>query len=234
MAWFDPIINAVNSWWQSHSAPTPAPQPVRPPVEPPAPPKPAPAPAPAPAAWPLDKITAEIALNEGGYVNDPDDSGGITNHGITMAFAQLHPELFASDGKTVTVEDMKSMKVESAEQAYVDFFYTPAHFDKVPNVSNITMQLLDMAVNMGENDKTGETEAVKVLQHAVSCATIDGEIGPATLAAVNAHLSAFGAAVVNDSIVHARFAFYEEVVKAHPQDAKFLDGWKKRAEKYLS
>ena len=31
------------------------------------------------------EIAEEIVAREGGYVNDPDDPGGATNHGVTLA-----------------------------------------------------------------------------------------------------------------------------------------------------
>ena len=32
----------------------------------------------------VESIAAEIVRREGGYVNDPDDPGGATNHGVTI------------------------------------------------------------------------------------------------------------------------------------------------------
>ena len=36
------------------------------------------------------QIAEGIVAREGGYVNDPDDPGGATNHGITLATLQRH------------------------------------------------------------------------------------------------------------------------------------------------
>ena len=33
----------------------------------------------------IRKIALEIVAREGGFVNDPDDLGGLTNHGVTLA-----------------------------------------------------------------------------------------------------------------------------------------------------
>ena len=39
----------------------------------------------------VESIAAEIVRREGGYVNDPDDPGGATNHGVTLGtMRQLH------------------------------------------------------------------------------------------------------------------------------------------------
>ena len=32
----------------------------------------------------VDQIAAEIVAREGGFVNDPSDPGGATNHGVTI------------------------------------------------------------------------------------------------------------------------------------------------------
>ena len=32
----------------------------------------------------VESIAAEIVRREGGYVNDPDDPGGATKHGVTL------------------------------------------------------------------------------------------------------------------------------------------------------
>lgn len=215
-------------------APTPAPQPRPPapaPVVPPVVNPPAPAPV-VPPAWPLDKMTAEIMGNEGGFVNDPSDSGGATSYGISLNFAKGHPAFFDLDGDgAVTVADIKALTPAKASEAYVDFFFTPARLDQLPNVSNVVMQLFDCAVNMGVNVEDGETEAVKILQHALGLAA-DGEIGPKTLAAVNTYIATHGAVALNNAVVSARETFYAQVVAAHPADTKFLEGWDKRADKY--
>lgn len=219
-------------------SPSPAPQPRPQPAPVPAPPvgpvvvNPPPAPSSAPPAWPLAKMTAEIEASEGGFVDDPSDSGGATKYGISLNFAKGHPAFFDVNGDgTVTVEDIKALTAAQAAEAYVEFFYTPARLDQLPNVSNIVMQVFDMAVNMGVNIADGESEAVKVLQHALAL-TADGEIGPQTLNAVNALVNAGRATYLNNSIVDARIKVYEEIVAAHPQDAKFLKGWENRANKY--
>ena len=38
----------------------------------------------------IEQITAAIISREGGFVNDPDDPGGPTKYGVTLATAQQH------------------------------------------------------------------------------------------------------------------------------------------------
>lgn len=176
-------------------------------------------------SWTLDAITASIAQNEGGYVNNPNDSGHETNHGITLAFAKLHPDYFDLDHDgVVSVADIKAMPVAVAQRAYIDLLFTPVGLMKVTNASNILVQVCDMSMN-------GPNQAIKTLQHAVSV-KVTGHLDQGTLDALNAQIKSLGANVVNNNIVVARLHFYDQVVAAHPQDHVFLVGWDRRANKY--
>lgn len=181
--------------------------------------------------WTAATMTAEILRNEGGYVNDPSDSGRATNYGITIGFMNSHQAFFGLHGPA-TDHDVQCISPTQAAQAYITFFFAAGHYDKIPNESNIVMQLYDLSVNTGVRYSDGASPATKVLQHALGITPADGVLGPATVGACSAAIAKFGANVVNDQIVNARCTFYEQVVQAHPEDAKFLDGWKKRALKY--
>ena len=185
-----------------------------------------------PGAWSVASMTNEILKSEGGLVDDPNDAGGITNYGISIRFAQDHPDYFDinHDG-AVTPDDIRNITVQQAANAYIKYFYMPAHFNLVPNVANIVMQLYDMAVNMGVRLRDGETQAVKIMQRAIG-AVDDGVLGPKTLEALNAALLKDGALKVNDAIVGKRIDFYRSLAANNPNDRKFLVGWVNRATKY--
>ncbi len=185
-----------------------------------------------PGQWTLAQMTAEILRNEGGFVDDPQDSGGVTNYGISVNFAKDHPEFFDFDkDHDVDREDIRKITPQQAADAYIRYFFVPAHFDKLPNVSNIMFQAFDMAVNMGVRYRDGESQATKCIQHAVG-APVDGVLGDQTLLYLKSKIGEVGVIAANNLIVDARDHFYEQVVVAHPHDAKFLPGWKKRAERY--
>jgi len=83
------------------------------------------------------KITLK---HEGGYVNDPDDSGGETNYGITVSVAKNH-------GYTGSMKDI-SLSIVSE-------IYKKSYWDKL-RLDNVDSQVVgekvfDMAVNMGTN-----------------------------------------------------------------------------------
>jgi lysozyme family protein len=180
----------------------------------------------------LSQMTADILRNEGGFVNDPNDAGGITNYGISVRFAKSHPAFFDVNGDgEVDEADIKALTPDKAQQAYVEYFFLPAHLSLLPNVLNIQMQVFDTAVNTGVRYTDGEAEAVKIIQHAVGI-DADGELGAATVRAVFDKMQMLGAIALNNAIVEARISFYSQVETAHPEDKRFVPGWINRANKY--
>ncbi len=85
-------------------------------------------------------IIAAVFAVEGGYVNNPKDPGGATNHGVTQAVAQQH-------GYT---GDMKNLPKEMAESIYYEDYIKKPGFDKVCEVQPAVCQkLVDAGVNAG-------------------------------------------------------------------------------------
>jgi lysozyme family protein len=90
-----------------------------------------------------------------------------------------------------------------------------AHCDAMP--SRLAVLHFDGAVNHGVG------RAAKFLQTAAGVAA-DGDIGPGTMAAVNA---ANELALCN-SVCDQREKFYRDIVAAKPVQAKYLNGWLRR------
>ena len=62
----------------------------------------------------VDDITAEIIRREGGYVNDPDDPGGATNHGVTIhTLRHLRGSATVADMKALTVANVFVTKAQA-------------------------------------------------------------------------------------------------------------------------
>jgi lysozyme family protein len=101
--------------------------------------------------------------HEGGYVNDPRDPGGETKFGISK---RAYPN-----------EDIKNLTKERAFELYRADYWSRIRGDELPH--GIAVCLFDYAVN------SGITQAVKTLQRALGV-TVDGDFGPATLAALKA------------------------------------------------
>lgn len=167
------------------------------------------------------EIVDEILLREdrtgtGVVTNDPDDSGGKTQWGLTE---KDNPKEWA-DG-VVTKDEARA----AFKQRYL------APFEGVKD-SLLLHQLVDFAVN------AGTTAAVKVLQQVVGVAA-DGQLGPKTLAAIDAYPRGrvFGVEVpsfvmLNLAFRDARTLFYIGITKRFPKNLKFLLGWVRRAQEF--
>lgn len=170
---------------------------------------------------------------EGGFSNDPDDRGGKTNMGIThgtLSRARINGWV----PKDVTIETLTR---EQAETIYRKGYWEPIKGDELP--SPIAEIVFDCAINHGVGG------AGRLLQRAINSMnlttplTVDGIIGPKTLAAVarieelNRELA--GAMpelgpgrILRElalSILTYRTKYYVDIVKSNSTQKKFLFGW---------
>lgn len=116
----------------------------------------------------MDFDTAFTTLlgHEGGYVNDPNDPGGETNWGVTIAVARENGYHGA----------MKELPVAVAKKIYRAKYWDAVSAESLPPA--VRYLVFDAAVN------SGPAQAVRWLQRAVYTPD-DGVIGPKTLLAVN-------------------------------------------------
>lgn len=157
----------------------------------------------------FDIFFEEILDVEGGYVNDPDDSGGHTNMGITF---RTYAEYFANiHGVKSTIEDLKNMPVAEARAIYRKLYWDRVRADDLP--SGIDILVADMAVN------SGVTAASKMLQKVVD-AKVDGVIGPNTLGKVEINTP--------EGLLHYVFMARRQeyhVISFYRNNQKFYKGW---------
>lgn len=147
---------------------------------------------------------------EGGFVNDPDDRGGATNKGVTIAtFRQVY-------GKQKTVTDLKNITEDQWKYIFKKLFWDKCKCDGIEDqsVANI---IVDYAWG------SGVSRAVKDVQAIAGTAT-DGIAGPKTAGAVNNA----DAKTLFNKIKERRIQFYNNIVKANPSQKKFLRGWTNR------
>ena len=114
----------------------------------------------------FDKCLEMLLHHEGGYVNHPDDPGGETNLGVTKKV------YVASGGK----KSMKKLTVKDVAPIYKKSYWARLKCDDLP--SGLDFCAFDWGVNSG----TGR--AAKALQK-ICGASVDGAIGPKTLALIN-------------------------------------------------
>lgn len=112
----------------------------------------------------FDQALQRVLRHEGGYVNDPADPGGETNFGITKAVAIQHG--YAGQ--------MKAIPMDMVAKIYRASYWDRVRADELP--AALRYPMFDAAVNSGAG------QAVRWLQRALGV-TVDGLIGPATIAA---------------------------------------------------
>jgi len=155
---------------------------------------------------------------EGGYSNNPNDSGGSTNFGITQNswndFIKKWPN---KSPKT----DVSTLNDLDADQFYFLEYWLPLKLFEVES-QPVADVILSFAVNQGK------ATAVKRLQNILQI-TADGIIGPNTLAVINAADPKY---LVNKFCL-ATSAFYDALVKSKLSDSIFLNGWKHRVADYV-
>jgi lysozyme family protein len=171
---------------------------------------------------PDDYINAIVGI-EGGYSNNPADRGGETIYGITVAVARAYGYTGA----------MKDMPRSTAIDIYRTRYWTQPRFDQVNAIdAALAAKLLDIGVNMGQ------TTGVKFLQRALNVlnqqgksfpdVSVDGGLGPMTLAALQAFYAARGAdghRVLLGMIASQQSVRYIEIAEANPSQESFEYGW---------
>lgn len=179
-------------------------------------------------------IANEIVAREGGFVNDPADPGGATNHGVTLATLRRLGVDVTGDG-SIDTTDVKALSEARAAQIFVDFYFRRPGLQNLPDC--VQASVFDMYVNAGQN-------AVKILQRLLGelgqDVTEDGQIGPRTCAAAHA-AAAPDPDLFADAYGIARRNYYYALADARPQSRRFArrrdggkGGWILRAEEFIS
>ena len=174
----------------------------------------------------FEKAIKEILKHEGGYVNNPNDPGGITNKGVTLRLIKDHPELgdFDLDGD-VDAEDIKNMTVENATKIYKDLWWDKFGYGKFTNDA-IALKVFDFAVN------AGASRSHKILQASINSfgmnLTVDGILGNATFQVVN-HFADGDVDKLLATFRTKQYQFYVDIATKNPKLQVFLKGWEHRA-----
>src|SRR4051812_49409881 len=113
---------------------------------------------------------ADVLRREGGFVHDPLDPGGATNHGVTQ-----HEYTHWRAGHGLPSRSVRLIATDEIAAIYAEDYWQPIRGDDLP--AGVDYCVFDFAVN------SGPTRAVKFLQRAVG-AKDDGAIGDKTLSAV--------------------------------------------------
>lgn len=161
----------------------------------------------------IDQLVPKILKWEGGYVNDPLDSGGSTNMGVTLAtWKQVG---YDKDGdKDIDGQDVKLLTKEDFKRV-LSIYWNRWKADTINNQS-IANIVVDWVWGSG---KWGI-----VLPQRILGVSDDGIVGPATIQALNAQ----NPKELFDKIYARRVGFLDGIVASNPSQGRFLRGWKAR------
>lgn len=162
---------------------------------------------------------------EGRYANDPHDSGGETYAGVARL---KHPDWAGwkiLDEAKLRNEKLNGDALFARMLQTLQTFYRFQFWNAIYGDSFKDQPLADFlfacAVNMGVK------QAIKLLQRAIGTPA-DGILGPRSMALLNS----------GSPDILGRFAenvrdFYEKAIAAHPEKARYRNGWMNRVAQYV-
>ncbi len=171
----------------------------------------------------IDQAVDKLIGIEGGYVNNPNDSGGETIWGITIDTARRH-------GYT---GPMRSMPRSEAARIYKTRYIITPGFDRVWKLSpRLGYELFDTGVNTGPGvpSRWLQENLNTLNRNGKDYPDIgeDGDIGPATLRALEAFLrknGPKGEVRLLKCMNIDQGAFYKSLARRRPKDEEFFNGW---------
>ena len=174
----------------------------------------------------FDEAVNYILAREGGLSENPNDSGGITNFGVSLRFLREVPQdrlRRYSIFEPVTEQTIRDLVVEQAKTIYKGEFWNEAPFENIES-QKLCNYYFDMAIVSGVH------QATKLLQRSIWASQFDrtllrddGLLGERTVGYVNA----IGEELL-PILVAVRASFYRLIAELRPKDKANLSGWLNR------
>lgn len=155
----------------------------------------------------FNKYAPILKKLEGGWADIPEDKGGATMMGVTLATYRRYY------GQDKTKEDLRNITDEEWTYITKTGYWEPWKADEIQN-----QYIANICVDWGYN--SGAKTAIKKVQRLLGLEA-DGIVGKKTLAALNNP----SWRVVFDKIYEARVQFYKDIVTRNPSQKKFYKGW---------
>jgi lysozyme family protein len=171
----------------------------------------------------VDDLIDGLINVEAGYSNNPNDAGGETIWGITVAVARAN----GYGGPMIQMP-----RSEAARIYKLRYVYDPG-FDKVFGMAgDLGRELVDIGVNMGV------AASSMMLQRALNAfnrqgkdyadVPVTGTVGPLTMKALSGFLTTRGgqgAAVITEAVRCLRGERYIAICEGRPANEEFVFGW---------
>jgi lysozyme family protein len=163
----------------------------------------------------LDAAIAFTAAQEGADLDlNPNDPGNWT--GGAIGKGRLRGSRFGISSARYPQLDMRTLTLAQARKLYRADYWVPIAGDALP--PGLAVVMLDTSVHHGW------PRAVKWLQSAVGARQVGGQVGPATLATMNAAIEREGVTVIARRV----FAMREAYLRSLPSWRRFGGGWTRR------
>ena len=189
----------------------------------------------------FERALDNLFVAEGGYVDDPADSGGATKYGVSLRFLLSEGQVDADRNGFADFDldmdgDIDADDIRRLTRADAAVLYRQAFWDRMGCASwpyPIGEMLFDQGVN------GGLTAARKLLQSAIVRAApsrrlaIDGRIGPVTRAGLQFALAEPGIGMERVTTAYREEAKvrYRDLARRFPKNKRFLHGWLARADR---
>ncbi|MCX5545763.1 glycoside hydrolase family 19 protein [Paraburkholderia sp. CNPSo 3076] len=177
----------------------------------------------------FEKVSKIILFNEGGFVNDPNDSGGATNKGIAWATWQAYAK--EDVGVEPTLNNLKSLTDDQAKAIYLKRYWEPRGFCGITN-EKTALNVYDWTITSGKAVR--KIQELLTSDYSVAIAH-DNKMSKDFVEKIN---SIDDQEELAQRIGAARKQYYTSI--AHDKNGnpnknyKFLDGWTKRVDRCLN
>lgn len=162
-----------------------------------------------------------LMQDEGGFVNDKDDSGGPTKFGITQETYESYV------GRKVSISEIENMTIDMAKKIYLVKYWMPLGCEKIMNLGVCT-------VLFNSGTLYGVFKATIFAQNALNKfgmkLKVDGVFGDKTIDALNS----IDPTDFIDEYHMQIMARIDEVCEKNPKNEKYRKGWTKRADRLLA
>lgn len=171
----------------------------------------------------FSKAIPVILAHEGGekFTVTKGDKGGATKWGITLATLRLWR------GRPTSTLNVRNLTREEAEKIYRARYWDACRCGEILD-QDVATKIFDVAVNCGPwtSIRIVQGACVSLSGSGPDGCPIDGVMGPITIGAVNA----CDKGALLSAICELQRMHYEAIISRDPTQAKFRNGWLKRAE----
>ncbi len=186
------------------------------------------------------EILAALLDVEGGYVNNPKDSGGETNFGITVDVAKENATMLKTQFKWDGT--IRNLTKPMATAIYEKMYWQASSLDTIYSISPLLAdKIFDLSVNCGR------VRAGKWLQMALNALNrqqkdfkdiaVDGGIGNGTINALNAFIKVRGKSnalsTIQMALIGQQANHYISISVTNPDNEEFVYGWLQRCSRHI-